>query len=647
MHRRAWLLAAAAVACARRPAAAPEPDAGVVAVSPDAPRAVVANRFVGAAACVECHDKKVNRFKRDWHPRALSAPMPATVVGDWHGARFRGASSEAVMSSSDHAYRMRTAGADGVVADHAVAWVIGGKRMQDSLTAFPDGRWQVLPVYYHVTGKAWVDYTESKQGALGPDHPFYWTNFRRTANRECLDCHATGLAVRYDRGARRFATELADPGVTCEACHGPGGRHADTQEPGDIVNPKRLAAPRAMAVCAQCHGPRNPLFPLLDAAHRFRPGDLYDDHYQALVVVDGPDRSGDFFADGRPRTSSFEYQAVSQSACWRRGQATCLSCHAAPHEAERPDELRAAADDTCRPCHAGAFAAGRAHTHHRRVGCVGCHMPSVVTGVLDTFADHALDVPDPEVTARHGVPNACNACHAHAKEKPEVTAAALARLWPDAAARQARRRRLADAIDESTRARSREPLVAVVADRDEAPTLRGAAAVLLGQRFPADAPAALVPLLDDPDPLVRVRAVEGLGFARARGAASRLARLATSDPALAVRHFATLTLFDLGEAARAEEAARALARDPASEALPQPHVLLALAAGRRRDLDGARRELERALALIPYNADNLVLYADLLVAMGKRTEARAALEEALRFAPRHPGAEGRLQALGR
>jgi tetratricopeptide (TPR) repeat protein len=144
---------------------------------------------------------------------------------------------------------------------------------------------------------------------------------------------------------------------------------------------------------------------------------------------------------------------------------------------------------------------------------------------------------------------------------------------------------------------------------------------------------------------VRARAVEGLGFARARGAADRLAALATGDPTLAVRHIATLTLFDLGLGERAEAAARALAADPASEGLPQPHVLLALAAGRRRDLDAARRELERALALAPYAVDNLVLYADLLVATGKRAEARAALEEALRFDPRHVGAEGRLRAL--
>src|SRR5947208_45462 len=83
----------------------------------------------------------------------------------------------------------------GALADFPVDWVIGGKRMQDDVTVFPDGRWQVLPVYFHTTKHEWVDYTESKQGALTPDHPFYWTNARRMANHECLDCHTTNLAV--------------------------------------------------------------------------------------------------------------------------------------------------------------------------------------------------------------------------------------------------------------------------------------------------------------------------------------------------------------------------------------------------------------------------------------------------------------------
>ena len=138
----------------------------------------------------------------------------------------------------------RTAGARGLVdpgalADFAVDWVIGGKRMQDDLTVFADGRWQVLPVYFQVTPKKWVDYTETTQGRLLPDHPFYWTNLRRMANRECLDCHVTGLDVRFDREAHRWSTEFVDACVACEDCHGPGARHADTTLTADIFLPKR------------------------------------------------------------------------------------------------------------------------------------------------------------------------------------------------------------------------------------------------------------------------------------------------------------------------------------------------------------------------------------------------------------------------
>ena len=131
-------------------------------------------------------------------------------------------------------------------ADFAVDWVIGGKRMQDDVTVFPDGRWQVLPVYFQVTQRRWVDYTEAKQGPLAPDHPFYWTNLRRMANRECLDCHVTGLVVRFDRAAQHWTTEFTDAGVACEDCHGPGARHADTTLAADIFSPQaRVEGARA------------------------------------------------------------------------------------------------------------------------------------------------------------------------------------------------------------------------------------------------------------------------------------------------------------------------------------------------------------------------------------------------------------------
>ena len=164
--------------------------------------------------------------------------------------------------------------------------------MQDPVTLTEDGRWQVLPIYFHVTGKGeWVDYSEKRQGELTPDHPFFWANFapQRPARVSGLPHHGPGRALRPQRPP--WKTTFADAGVACESCHGPGARHAETQEPKDIVQPKRLPPELGMAVCAQCHGPRRTLFPMLDAAHRFRPGQRYEDFYQPMVLLVGEELS--------------------------------------------------------------------------------------------------------------------------------------------------------------------------------------------------------------------------------------------------------------------------------------------------------------------------------------------------------------------
>jgi Tfp pilus assembly protein PilF len=66
---------------------------------------------------------------------------------------------------------------------------------------------------------------------------------------------------------------------------------------------------------------------------------------------------------------------------------------------------------------------------------------------------------------------------------------------------------------------------------------------------------------------------------------------------------------------------------------------------RRKDLPQTMREFERALDLQPYNAELLVILADLYVAQGNVAQARDRLEDAVRFAPQNQGARQRLGAL--
>ena len=593
----------------------PPPHALAIDMPPWLDQRKPVKKFTGAAACGDCHDDELHAWAKSWHFRALSPATAKFVVGG--DAHFKGTSSEATISK--HGRAMTTRGPDGSPSLFDIAWVIGGKRMQDSVTVFPDGRWQVLPVYFHVSENKWVDFTEAKQGALTPDHPFWWTNARRMANHECLDCHTTNLAVTVADG--KWTTHATDYTVACESCHGPSGVHADTTKKADIEKPTATN----VAACARCHGPRQPLWPLLDADHAFQLGTDYDEAYDPIVVtLPGGGTSSDFFADGRPQTSSFEYQAMLQSACYRKGGATCLTCHTAPHaQSHNKFELRDEPEKICKSCHQDLAAD---HGHHKKATCIACHMPPVVAGVLDKFADHAIDVPTP---GNHGVLDACSVCHAD--KSPTQLQTSIETWWPNARKRQARRRQLADAFDEQTAANSEVALRAVVRDANEAPTLRGAAAVTLGRRGQAGAVAQIALLLADKSTVLRAKACEALGDSRAKTAADLVANK-LADPSLRVRLACSLALLDIGDP-RGELALARLANDPTTSHLMLPHLELAHRMIGRHEWVKARTELEQVIALAPYFTDAMVDLAATDASMGDMAEARRRVAQVLELEP--------------
>jgi predicted CXXCH cytochrome family protein len=614
------------------PAPAPAPAPKLVDAAPPVPppAPVPPNPYVGSTTCSDCHDKEYKAWRKSWHARALSPAERKYVVGNFGGAHFAGTSSEAWMTRAKGKPVMRTHGPDGELADFAVSWVIGGKRMQDDVTVFPDGRWQVLPVYFHTTKHEWVDYTEAKQGALTPDHPFYWTNARRMANHECLDCHTTNLSVAYDETSHQWTTTFTDGSVACESCHGPGGIHSDSSAKKDIIHPLNSGAV-GVSACARCHGPRKPLWPLNDPEHPFRLGDSYDEYYDPIVVtMPGGGTSSDFFPSGKPSTSSFEYQAMLQSACFRKGGATCLTCHTAPHDAKRPADLRKDPDALCADCHR----IDKDHGHHKHVKCIDCHMPKIVSGVLDHFADHALDVPDPKLAITHKEANACTACHAD--KKPEDLVAAVQTWWPDAGKRQARRERLADAFDEATAKTSLPALLGVLDDTTEAPTLRGAAAVVLGRRVGPRSAVTLAPLLADPSVVIRAKACEALGDAHASAAGDAVAKH-LEDKEIRVQLACALALLDMRDP-RGEPALQRLADAPATSHLMLPHLELGMAAGRRKDYQTARTQLEWVAKLNPSYTDALVDLAATDAELGDFAAARARIAQVLQLEPHHRGA---------
>lgn len=142
-------------------------------------------------------------------------------------------------------------------------------------------------------------------------------------------------------------------------------------------------------------------------------------------------------------------------------------------------------------------------------------MPRSVTSIRATMRDHSISIPSPANTARFGIPNGCNGCHA--AETPEWAAARMDEWWGGTPRRRKIERRAA--AYEGARRLSREALdglLAIAADDGEGPVNRANAAGHLGRYLAAPATrdaaaSALVAAASDPHPLVRAVASLKLG----------------------------------------------------------------------------------------------------------------------------------------
>jgi predicted CXXCH cytochrome family protein len=165
---------------------------------------------------------------------------------------------------------------------------------------------------------------------------------------------------------------FAEPGVGCEACHGPGSQHVESPaSKGTIINPAKLPADRSQMVCGQCHSlgkdpSGNYPFPVAgkgDAARPFMPG-------EDLTAA---------FVDARPKLErkGWEYSLLVQSP-QRYASQRCTDCHDPHGKAAHPSMLLDPTSETCLRCH-GVGSARLSFENHAGPGdgikrpCWECH----------------------------------------------------------------------------------------------------------------------------------------------------------------------------------------------------------------------------------------------------------------------------------
>lgn len=405
--------------------------------------------YVGSSACQSCHADQFTSWHRTYHRTMTQYARPETVRADFHnqvltndGTRFR-------LTQTGEALNVRmervtpAPGEESAGLDTRVGLVTGSHHMQVFWIPGEDGNAQLgFPFTWLIPEHRWVPRNSTFIRPPGTVHR------SEVWNVICSRCHATAIEPRVNQADHTITTRAAELGISCEACHGPGARHAAARKSAvaggakpdtetlrqEIVQPRKLDAIRSAQVCGFCHSMKwiDTSEGWLKNGFRYRPGDNLEATTPLIqpgrtnppanllaYLAKNPDILNDFFwSDGMGRVSGREYNGLVESPCFKGGKFSCLSCHSM-HESEPDDMLADHRQDNlaCLQCHERLRepAALQAHTHHRAGStggeCYNCHMPHTTYGILSAIRSHQISSPRVRDQLATGRPNACNLCH--------------------------------------------------------------------------------------------------------------------------------------------------------------------------------------------------------------------------------------------
>ena len=524
-----------------------------------APQRPAREPFAGSASCRQCHEP----FYQLWAPSHHGLAMQPYAF-EFAQANLK--VPEAPVKIGNHEYVACIGREEGWVLErgpdgekrHGIVHVKGGKNVYYFLTPMERGRLQTLPVAYDVRTRKWFDTAASGVRHFphaGADAPVRWTDPMYTFNTSCHGCHVSQLSTNYDLKTDTYRTTWAEPGINCEACHGPAEEHvricraapvvAQPPSAGDpnrtppgaavpqdlkIIRTKPFTAEQTNSMCGSCHAKMSPV------SASFQPGDRYFDRFD-LTTLEHPD----FYPDGRDLGENYTMTGWRMSPCVKSGKLDCMHCHTSSGRYRfKSDEKPNAA---CLPCHQEKVENATAHTHHQADStgnrCVACHMPMTEFARM-TRSDHSMRPPTPASTLKFKSPNACNLCH---NDRDPTWADQQVRQWHQQDYQKPVLERAA-LVDTARRGDWRQ-LGAILAyigskDRDE---IFAASLIRLLRHCESQAkwPAVIKALQEDSSPLVRAAAAQTLDGYATDESIQTLAK-ATADGYLLVRVRAASTL---------------------------------------------------------------------------------------------------------
>jgi hypothetical protein len=193
---------------------------------------------------------------------------------------------------------------------------------------------------------------------------------REEEERLCFGCHSTGAF-----SGNQIQLDRLTPGIMCEGCHGPGGKHITSVQTGkntggEIFNPGSLSTGDLTRFCGSCHRTWEQV---------------------QLMHLNGV------------RNVRFQPYRLANSRCFDPDDSriSCQACHD-PHQTVRRDITFY--DAKCEACHKMTSEKGVTTSEKPEVrkaplcptskkNCVECHMPQYsIPGAHFKFTDHEIRI---------------------------------------------------------------------------------------------------------------------------------------------------------------------------------------------------------------------------------------------------------------
>lgn len=414
------------------------------------PRSLQTTAYVGSQQCKHCHPSHYASFARTFHSRMTQEATADNVLGsfgDGSSSRFQYLGITAQMQKLPNDEYWMTFEPTGVQAPKLrvrVERCVGSHRYQQYLARDADIFFR-LPIAWDVQRQQFFHMNGAfltPDPALSPAGTVSNIDYNRHVTRwndNCVYCHNVHPNPGLDLATGRFDTQVAELGVACEACHGPGAEHVSRNadplrryalhssggEDPSIRNPSRMPALRSAEVCGRCHGQR--IASNIERFHQggdpFVPGQPLSQYSKPLereTLQNGEPGlfRARFWPDGSARLTAYEFQGYLQSPCRADETFSCESCHAM-HEGDPAGQLRPdrAGNASCTGCHRGLGSPLQAAAHAQHpVGssgteCRSCHMPDIVYGLVSVHLSHRIESPRLDVPDASSRPDACTLCH--------------------------------------------------------------------------------------------------------------------------------------------------------------------------------------------------------------------------------------------